>query len=70
MIFNWPTNTVALGAIIYTVIESRRRRGIDPYADLEDVLTRLSKMTNWQIQDVTPQTRAKIHLQAQRQAAS
>ena len=29
------------GAIIYTVIESCRRRGIDPYAYLQDVLTRL-----------------------------
>jgi len=31
------------GAIIYTVIESCRRRGIDPYAYLKDVLTRLPK---------------------------
>ena len=29
------------GAIIYTIIESCRRRGIDPYAYLKDVLTRL-----------------------------
>ena len=27
------------GAILYTVIESCRRRGIDPYAYLNDVLT-------------------------------
>lgn len=31
------------GAIIYTVIETRRRRGIDPYAYLKDVLTRLPR---------------------------
>jgi len=58
------------GAIIYTVIESCRRRGIDPYAYLKDVLTRLPKMTNHQIPEVTPAAWAKTHLQLQRQAAS
>jgi hypothetical protein len=58
------------GAIIYTVIESCRRRGIDPYAYLKDVLTRLPKMTNHQIHQVTPQAWAKALLQTQRQAAS
>jgi len=33
-------------AIIYTVIESCRRRGSDPYACLRDVLTHLPHMTN------------------------
>ncbi len=41
-------------AIIYTVVESCRRRGLDPYAYLKDVLTRLPHMTNWQIPEVTP----------------
>ena len=41
-------------AIIYTVIESCRRRGLDPYAYLRDVLTRLPQMTNRQIPEVTP----------------
>jgi len=58
------------GAIIYTVIESCRRRGLDPYAYLKDVLTRLPTMTNHQISEVTPQAWAKAHLQLQRQAAS
>ena len=58
------------GAIIYTVIESCRRRGIDPYAYLKDVLTRLSRTTNRQIPDVTPATWARTHLQPQRQTAS
>jgi transposase len=58
------------GAIIYTVIESCRRRGIDPYAYLKDVLTRLPKMTNHQIPEVTPAAWAKARLQLQRQAAS
>lgn len=46
-------------AIIYTVIESCRRRGLDPYAYLRDVLTRLPQMTNRQIPDVTPAAWAK-----------
>ena len=43
-------------AIIYTVIESCRRRQLDPYGYLRDVLTRLPHMTNRQIPDVTPET--------------
>jgi transposase len=46
-------------AILYTVIECCRRRGIDPYAYLRDVLTRLPHMTNRQIPDVTPEAWAK-----------
>jgi transposase len=46
-------------AIIYTVIESCRRRGIDPYTYLRDVLTRLPHMTNRQIPEVTPEAWAK-----------
>ncbi len=41
-------------AIIYTVIESCRRRGLDPYAYLREILTRLPNMTNRQIPDVVP----------------
>lgn len=58
------------GAILYTIIESCRRRGIDPYAYLKDVLTRLPSMTNWQIHEITPAAWAKTHLQVQRQLAS
>jgi transposase len=58
------------GAIIYSVIESCRRRQIDPYAYLKDVLTRLPTMTNHQIPEVTPAAWAKARLQMQRQAAS
>jgi len=47
-----------------------KRRGIDPYAYLKDVLTRLPKMTNHQIPEVTPVAWAKTHLHLQRQAAS
>ena len=58
------------GAILYTLIESCRRRSIDPYAYLKDVLTRLPRMTNRQIPEVTPEAWAKAHLHLQRQAAA
>jgi transposase len=54
------------GAIIYTVIESCRRRGVDPNAYLKDVLTRLPKMTNHQIPEVTPTAWGKPHLPVRR----
>lgn len=41
-------------AIIYTVIECCRRRGLNPFEYLRDVLTRLPGMTNHQVPDVTP----------------
>lgn len=56
-------------AIIYTVIESCRRRGLDPYAYLKDVLTRLPHMTNRQIPEVTPQAWNKMLLPVQRLAS-
>ena len=37
------------GAIFYTVVESCRRRGIDPCSYLRDVLTRLPRMTIQQV---------------------
>ena len=40
-------------AIIYTLNESCRRRGLDPYSYLREVLTRLPNMTNHQIPEVT-----------------
>ena len=49
-------------AIIYTLIESCRRRGLDPYAYLRDVLTRLPMMTNQQVHEVTPANWAKTLL--------
>ena len=41
-------------AIIYTVIESCRRRGIDSYAYLKEVLTRLPRMTMQQVPEILP----------------
>ena len=47
------------GAIIYTLIESCRKRAIDPYAYLKDVLTRLPTLKNTQIAEITPAAWAK-----------
>ena len=58
------------GAILYTVIESCRRRGIDPLAYLRDVLTRLPSMTNWQIKEVTPEAWAKSNRSSALQSAA
>ena len=56
-------------AIIYTIIESCRRRGLDPYAYLREVLTRLPHMTNRQIPEVTPQAWSKTRQPVQRLAS-
>jgi len=55
-------------AILYTIVESCRRRGLDPYAYLHHVLTRLPFSTNWQIPDLTPEVWAR-QTQCFRQAA-
>ena len=57
-------------AIIYTVIESCRRRGLDPYAYLREVLTRLPNMTNHQIPEVLPAAWGKPQRTLQAQTAS
>jgi len=57
-------------AILFTIIEACRSRGIDPQTYLRDVLTRLPTLTNWQIKDVAPEAWAKAQaLTDQRQAA-
>lgn len=47
------------GAILYTLIENCRRRDLDPYTYLRDILTKLPTLTNWQIKDVSPDAYAK-----------
>jgi len=42
-------------AILYTLIESARRHGHEPFAYLKDVLDRLPGMTNQQIDDLLPE---------------
>jgi transposase len=51
-------------AIIYTIIENCRRRGIDPSEYLRDVLTRLPSATNWQVKDLTPKAWAEARKSA------
>jgi transposase len=46
-------------AILYTIVECCRRRDLDPYAYLRDILTRLPNSTNWQIADLTPEAWAR-----------
>ena len=47
------------GAILYTIVESCRRHGIDPFAYLRDVLQCLPKLTNQHIPSITPAAWAK-----------
>ena len=58
------------GAILYTIVESCRRRGLDPHVYLRDILTRLPTATNWQVKDLTPEAWAKAHHPAAYHAAS
>ncbi|HWH68477.1 MAG TPA: IS66 family transposase, partial [Candidatus Sulfotelmatobacter sp.] len=56
-------------AILYTVIESCRRRNLDPYAYLTDVLTRLPQSTNKQVPDLLPAVWGKPSRQPLRKAS-
>jgi len=57
-------------AVLFTIIEACRSRGIDPQTYLRDVLTRLPSMTMRQIKDVTPAAWSKAQgPAAQRRAA-
>jgi len=56
-------------AIIYSIIESCRRHGIEPYTYLHDVLTRLPSMTNRQIKDIVPKAWAAATKKATPRAA-
>ena len=57
-------------AIVYTLIECCRRRGLNPFAYLRDVLSRLPNMTNRQIPEVTPAAWSKSRRTSQLQPAS
>ncbi len=57
------------GAILYSVIESCRRRKIDPFAYLRDVLTRLPSMTTGQIPAITPTNWARSAIRPSQIAA-
>jgi transposase len=49
-------------AIIYTVIESCRRRGLNPYAYLKADLTRLPEMNVQQLPEILPAVWGKPQL--------
>lgn len=70
---NWlfigEANAGERSAIVYTVIESCRRRGIEPYAYLREVLTRLPHLTNKQVPEIAPATWGKHRQQKQSLAA-
>jgi len=57
-------------AILYTVIETCRRLGVDPYTYLYDVLRRLPNLTNRQIPEIAPSAWADARQTDQRQAAA
>lgn len=57
-------------AVLFTIIEACRSRGIDPQTYLRDVLTRLPTMTTRQVKDVVPAAWGKAQEPAaQRKAA-
>lgn len=41
-------------AVLFSITESCRRRGIDPYAYLKDILTRAPSMKEQEIRKLTP----------------
>jgi len=47
------------GAVLYTVIENCHRQGVDPYAYLREILTKLPALTNQNIANWTPAAYAK-----------
>jgi transposase len=71
---NWlfvgAANAGERGAILYTIVESCRRRGIDPLAYLREALTRLPRMTNRQIPEITPAAWANRQSPAQHSRAA
>jgi transposase len=57
-------------AILYTILESCRRRGLDPLAYLRDVLTRLPLATNHTVHKLTPENWARGRAGAGKQYAA
>ena len=81
--YPWPPNPPSSRADLRSSFPMRHRappclwpparpghRGLDPYAYLRDVLTRLPHMTNHQIHEVTPAAWAKQQKQKLSQAAA
>ena len=64
---NWlfigAADTGERAAILYTIVESCRRRRIDPLEYLRDVLTRLPKMKITEVASLTPEAWARTRSQ-------
>jgi transposase len=56
-------------AILFTIIEACRSRGIDPWEYLRDTLTRLPSLTNRQLEEVMPEAWLKARIPAQQSNA-
>ncbi|NJN05528.1 MAG: IS66 family transposase [Rhodobacteraceae bacterium] len=56
-------------AVIYSIIQSCKAHGVEPYAYLKDVLTRLPSMTNHQIPTITPKAWAAARRESIRLAS-
>ena len=56
-------------AVIYTILQSCKNHGIDPYAYLKDVLERLPSMTNQQLHLITPRAWADEQRQSMKLAS-
>ena len=52
-------------AIVYSLIQSCRTHGVEPFAYFKDVLTRLPAMTNHQVPTLTPRAWARARRMAQ-----
>ncbi|MBE2202992.1 MAG: transposase domain-containing protein [Chthoniobacterales bacterium] len=57
-------------AILCTIVESCRRRGVDPLAYLHDVLTRLPRSTNHTVHELTPENWAKARSASKKRYAA
>jgi hypothetical protein len=57
-------------AVIYSVIQSCKNHGVEPYAYLKDVLDRLPNMTNLQVPDITPKNWAAAQKESPLRLAS
>lgn len=57
-------------AILYTILQSCRRWGIDPLEYLRDALTRLPRTTNHTVHELTPENWAKARAGSQKKYAA
>jgi hypothetical protein len=57
----WSSEMTPFGPpIIFTLIESAKRHGLEPHAYLCELLHRLPQSSNQEIKNLTPESMAKI----------